>query len=259
MDPLTLVGIGMAFVFLFLGIIMEGTNPASLIGIPAFLIVVFPTVMVSLAGLTKADLSSVVASTKKALLGKAESASESIGIVVEFAERARKEGLLALEESAKSIEDPFLKKGINLAVDGTDPEELREILEAEIASKKTTDKVGAKFYTDMGGFCPTLGIVGAVTGLIKVLGSLENPAEAGHGIAVAFIATFYGVLLANAVFLPMANKIKRASEVESHHMELVMEGIMSIQAGANPRVIEQKLLSFLPEKERAALADEQAA
>ncbi|HZR11962.1 MAG TPA: flagellar motor protein [Acidimicrobiia bacterium] len=259
MDPLTLVGVVGGILLVLVGGIMEGAQPGALIGIPAFMIVVIPSFLVALAGYTKADISSIVGGLKQAFTGKVESAAGSIELVVEFAERARKEGLLALEEGAKTIEDPFLKKGIMLAVDGTDPEELREILEAEVASKKAHSKVPAKFFADMGGFSPTLGIVGAVMGLMHVLGNLSDPASAGEGIAGAFVATFYGVLFANAIYLPLSNKLKRIAEAEAQHMELVLEGILSIQAGSNPRVIEQKLLSFLPDKEREALEAERAA
>ncbi len=246
MDPLTLIGVGGAFLLLLVGVIMEGTNIGTLIGIPAFIIVVVPTVMISLAGLTKADLKTVFSGLKRAFLGKAASPREPITQMVSFAEQARRDGLLSLEEPAKSIEDPFLRRGIELAVDGTDPEELAEILEAEVEAKRQEHKVAAKFFSDMGGYSPTLGIIGAVTGLIHVLGNLENPAAAGHGIAGAFVATFYGVAFANMAFLPIANKLKRVAEIEISRMSIIVEGILSIQAGANPRVVEQKLLAFVP-------------
>ncbi|MFN8025639.1 MAG: flagellar motor protein [Acidimicrobiia bacterium] len=259
MDPLTLIGIGGAFFLLFVGVIMEGTNPAALIGIPAFIIVIVPTILVSAAGLTKADIPTVIAMMKKALMGSVESAADSIALLVSFADTARKEGLLALEEPSRSLEDPFLRKGINLAVDGTDPDELREILEADIHSRKLEDKVAHKFFTDMGGFAPTLGIVGAVTGLIHVLGNLADPASAGEGIAGAFVATFYGVAFANIVFLPIGNKIKRVADAEAERMELLLEGILAIQAGANPRVVEEKLVAHLPPAERENYAEPEAA
>ncbi|HVM41052.1 MAG TPA: flagellar motor protein [Acidimicrobiia bacterium] len=257
MDPLTIISVVGAFIFLFVGVILEGTNPGQLIGIPAFLIVVLPTIMVGLSGFVKKDVSTIVAATKRGLFGKVEEADDSVRNLVSFAERARREGLLALEEEAKGIEDPFLKKGVQLAVDGTDPEELAEILTLEIQSKKAHDQIGIKFYNDIGGYSPTLGIIGAVVGLIAVLQKLDDPLAAGHGIAVAFIATFYGVAFANMIFLPLGNKLKRLSEIEVHHMELMLEGILAIQAGANPRVIEQKLFAFLhqtgdAEEERAA-------
>jgi chemotaxis protein MotA len=256
MDPLTIIAVGGAFAFLFIGIIMEGTNPGTLIGIPAFLIVVIPTMLAGLSGFVKDDVSAIMGSIRRALMGKLEAPDESVRNLVSFAERARREGLLALEEEAKSIEDPFLKKGIQLAVDGTDPEELHEILELEIAAKKSYDGIGVKFFNDIGGYSPTLGIIGAVVGLIAVLQKLDDPLAAGHGIAVAFIATFYGVAFANMVYLPLANKLKRLSDLEVHHMELLLEGILAIQAGANPRVIEQKLFAFL---HKSSVEDEQAA
>ncbi len=259
MDPLTLIGIGGAFAFLMLGIIMEGANPAELIGIPAFLIVIFPTICIGVAGFMKSDVSLIVAGLTKAFTGKIEESGPAISTLVEFADKARKEGLLALEDGAKTIEEPFLRKGIELAVDGTDPEEVHAILEAEIHAKKTNDKIAAKFFADLGGFAPTLGIIGAVTGLIKVLGNLSDPTAAGEGIAVAFIATLYGILFANMIFLPIGNKLKRIAEAETHHMEIIMEGILAIQAGSNPRVIEQKLMSYLPPAERAAAAHKDAA
>jgi chemotaxis protein MotA len=259
MDPMTLIGIGGAFFLLFVGIIMEGTSPAALIGIPAFLIVVFPTILVAAAGLTKPDIAVVISTTKRAITGTIVAASDSIAVLVGFAEVARKEGLLALEESSRSVEDPFLRKGLNLAVDGTDPEELRDILEAEVHAKRVEDRIAAKFFTDMGGFAPTLGILGAVTGLIHVLGNLADPAAAGEGIAGAFVATFYGVAFANIVFMPIANQLKRMSEGEIHRMDLLLEGILAIQAGSNPRIIEEKLLAHLPPAERALYSDERKA
>ena len=166
--------------------------------------------------------------------------------VVQLAERARREGLLALEDAMKDVEDPFLRKGLELAIDGTDPEELREILEAEIEAKRAADKVRAKVFTDMGGYSPTIGIIGTVLGLIHVLEQLSEPEKLGHLIAAAFVATLWGVLLANVVFLPLGKKVQRVSDLECKQMELAVEGIMAIQSGANPRVVAQKLKSYLP-------------
>src|SRR3954452_6749784 len=243
MDPGTLVGIGLAFAAVFGSMVMEGGNPASILLPPALILVFVGTFGVAMAcGLMK-DATGALAALKTALMSKKHPADETVATLVSFAERARREGLLALEEMAKSVDDPFMRKGIELAVDGTDPDELRDIMEAEIASKKAADKAGAKFFENMGGFAPTLGIIGTVLGLIHVLENLSEPDKLGHLIAGAFVATLWGVLSANLFWLPMANKLKRVSEVECHHMELVLEGVLSVQAGANPRVIEQKLLS----------------
>src|SRR5437763_14772288 len=192
-------------------------------------------------------------------MAKKHEPDEPIKKVVNFAERARREGLLALEESAKTIDDPFLKKGIELAVDGTDPEELRDILENEIASMRARHRIGMKFFENMGGFAPTLGILGTVLGLVHVLENLSDPGKLGPLISSAFIATLWGVLSANGFWLPMANKLKRTSEIEVQHRELLLEGILSIHAVATPPLIEQKLLTYLAPKEREALDKSKAA
>ena len=250
MDPATLVGVGLALVAVFGSMIMEGGNPASILLPPALMLVFVGTFGVAMASGLMKDATGAMGALKTAFLGKKHSADETVTTLVGFAERARREGLLALEEMAKTVDDPFMRKGIELAVDGTDPEELRDIMEAEIASKKATDKAGAKFFGDMGGFAPTLGIIGTVLGLIHVLENLSEPEKLGHLIAGAFVATLWGVLTANVLWLPIGNKLKRVGEIEAHHMQLVMEGVLAVQAGANPRVIEQKLLSFLPAAER---------
>ena len=259
MDPGTLVGIILTFVSLLVAMIMEGGQPMSLILIPALMIVFGGTFGAALAGGNIKDFTGGFGQLKKALLSKPATSDDTVRTLVGFAERARRDGLLALEETAKSIDDPFLRKGIELAVDGTDPEELRDILESEIQAKKKTDKVGVSLFQDMGGYAPTMGIIGTVLGLVHVLENLSNPDELGHLIAGAFVATLWGVLTANAVWLPISRKLTRVGAEEVTHMELLLEGVMAIQAGSNPRVIEQKLLSFLPAKERAALESEQAA
>jgi chemotaxis protein MotA len=259
MDPGTFAGIALALGCLFGSVVMEGGNPAAIIAPGPIILVFGGTFGVAMASGLLKDATGIMALFKGALLAKKHEPDEPIKNVVTFAERARREGLLALEESAKTIEDPFLKKGIELAVDGTDPEELRDILENEIASMKARHKVGMKFFENMGGFAPTLGILGTVLGLVHVLENLSDPGKLGPLISSAFIATLWGVLSANLFWLPIANKLKRVSEIEVHHRELLLEGILSIQAGANPRVIEQKLLTYLAPKERAALDKSKAA
>ncbi|MDP9388630.1 MAG: flagellar motor protein [Actinomycetota bacterium] len=258
MDPAILIGIALALLSVFVSMIMEGGNPASILLPPAMIIVFGGTFGVGLAcGLLK-DFTSAFGAAARALTGRAHPPDETIARLVEFADKARRDGLLALEEAAKDVDDPFLRKGLELAVDGTDPEDLREILETEIAAKKASDKAAAKPFADMGGFAPTLGIIGTVLGLIHVLENLSEPEKLGHLIAGAFVATLWGVLSANLFWLPLANRIKRLGEIEAHHMELILEGVMSIQGGGNPRIVHQKLLSFLSAKERAA-AEQQAA
>ena len=258
MDPGTIAGIVAAFVAVLGSMVMEGGNPASMLAPPAILLVFVGSAGVALASGLLKDATSIPALLKTALLAKPHAADETIKQVVKFAETARREGLLALEEASRTIEDPFLKKGIELAVDGTDPEELREILESDVMAMKARHKAGAKFFTDMGAYAPTLGIIGTVLGLVHVLENLSEPEKLGHLIAGAFLATLWGVMSANLLWLPIGSKLKRVSEIEVHHRELLMEGVISIQAGANPRVIEQKLLSFLAEAERPAMTEKAA-
>lgn len=258
MDPATLIGIVLAFAAIMVSTVMEGGDPAAIIAPPALVLVFGGTFGVGLASGLMSDMTTSLKALKDALLTKQHTADGTVAAVMELAERARREGLLALEEAAKAVEDPFLKKGIELAVDGTDPDELRDILEAEITATKQRAKAAAKLYDNMGGYAPTIGIIGTVLGLVHVLENLNQPDQLGHMIAAAFFATLWGVLSANVMWLPIGSKIKRAAEVQAHHMEIVVEGVLSVQAGSNPRIIEQKLLSLLgtapdkPDLEQAA-------
>ena len=258
MDPGTIAGIGIALFCIFGSMIMEGGQPGALIAPPAMLLVFGGTFGVAMASGLMKDATGAGGMIAKALKAKPEPPDETIAQMVEFAERARREGLLALEEVTKTVENPFLKKGIELAVDGTDPEELREILENDIQAYRAEQKVGAKFFENMGGFAPTLGIIGTVIGLIHVLGNLSDPGKLGPLIASAFLATLWGIMSANVFWLPIANRLKRVAEIEIHHRELLIEGILSIQAGANPRIVQQRLLSHLSDKDRARILAEAA-
>ena len=196
----------------------------------------------------------IVRSLKRALTWKPVSPAELVPVVVKLADKARREGLLTLEETANEVGDEFLSKAIGLAVDGTDPEELREILEAELYAKKAADKQSAKFFNDMGGYAPTIGIIGTVMGLVHVLENLSQPDLLGHLIAGAFVATLWGVMTANLVWLPIGNRLHRLGELEAARMEMVIEGVLAVQAGSNPRVVAQRLRSLLPAADRDAEA-----
>lgn len=259
MDPATLAGIGLAFAAIFTAMILEGGNPASIFLLPPLLLVFGGTFGAAMAGAMLRDAIGVVGWLKKAVLSKVAPAGDVVGVVVKLAERARREGLLALEDAMKEVDDPFLRRGLELAIDGTDPEELREILEAEIEAKRAADRQGSKFFADMGGYAPTIGIIGTVIGLVHVLENLSKPEELGRLIAGAFVATLWGVLSANVLWLPLSNRVRRISELECRQMELVVEGIMAIQAGSNPRVVAQKLRSLLPREEAGGADKEKAA
>jgi chemotaxis protein MotA len=257
MDPATLVGIILAFVAIFAAMILEGGSPGAIFLVAPLVLVFVGTLGAAMAGGMLKDTIRLIDSLKRVLLSKSAVYDRLVDDIVKLAEKARREGLLALEDAMKEVQDPFLKKGLQLAIDGTDSEELAGILEAEVEAKKKADKQAAAIFTAMGGYAPTIGIIGTVIGLIHVLENLSEPSKLGGLIASAFVATLWGVLSANVIWLPMGAKMKRLSEIECGQMELVIAGIINIQAGANPRLVAQKLRSLLPpgavkEKEKAA-------
>jgi len=249
MDPATILGVLLAFGAIFGAQIMEGGDPMSIMLVPPLILVFGGTLGAAMAGGIMRDSTGIVAQLKRAMTMKKMPADALIATVVSLAERARREGLLALEDAAKEVQHPFLRKGLQMAIDGTDPDELSDILHSEVAAKRKADKAGAKIFADMGGYAPTIGIIGTVMGLIHVLENLSNPDELGHLIAGAFVATLWGVMTANVLWLPIGARLKRVSEIECDQMELAIEGILAIQAGANPRVVGQKLKSLLPPDE----------
>jgi chemotaxis protein MotA len=246
MDIATIVGVVVALVIVFAVQIMEGGSPASIILIPSMLLVFGGAFAAAMAGGVLKDALGAGASLKKAFLPKVTPPNELVDSIVKLAEQARREGLLALEDAVRSVEHPFLKRGLQLAIDGTDPEELHDILHAEVGAKKKADKAGAKIFENMGGYAPTVGIIGTVMGLVHVLENLDKPETLGHSIAAAFVATLWGVLSANLIFLPVAARLARLSGIECEEMELAIEGVLAIQAGSNPRLVAQKLRSLLP-------------
>jgi chemotaxis protein MotA len=252
MDPVTLIGFVVSFVALLVFMILEGSDPTSLLNLPAIVLVIVATFGAAMASQTISDLKKLPAWFKLAVMpGRVPAATAQIQTLVSLAEKARKEGLLALEAQVKNIDDPFLRRGLQMGIDGTDPEELRAVLEGEIAAKKAEDKTAAKFMNAMGGSAPTIGIVGCIVGLMNVMANLNEPSSLGPMIAAAFVATLWGVMAANFWFLPMGAKILRVSELQAAQMELLVEGITEIQAGTSPRAVRQKLISLVPPSEVA--------
>jgi chemotaxis protein MotA len=257
MDLATIIGVVVALVIVFTVQILEGGSPASIILIPSMLLVFGGAFMAGMAGGVMKDAIGVGKLLQKAFLAKVTPPNKLVDDIVKLAERARREGLLALEDAVKTVEHPFLKRGLQLAIDGTDPEELHDILHAEVAAKKKADKAGMKIIENMGGYAPTIGIIGTVMGLVHVLENLNKPESLGHSISAAFVATLWGVLSANVIWLPLAARLSRLSGIEAEEMELVIDGVLAIQAGSNPRLVAQKLRSLLPPD--AAKAAEAAA
>lgn len=259
MDPAGIVGIVLAFGAIYLALTLEGADPMSIL-LPAPLILVWGgTLGVGLAGHTLKDALRAFKSIPGAMKAKAPDAGANVDTVVQLAERARREGLLALEDDARSVEDPFLREGLQAAIDGTDPEDLRMTLEDRIATKRTTDRVNAKYFADMGGYAPTIGIIGTVISLVHVLENLSDPSALGHSIAAAFVATLWGILSANVVWLPISARIRRISDMECQQMEITLEGLLAVQAGANPRLVGERLRSLVPDAGGKPAAEKDAA
>jgi chemotaxis protein MotA len=242
-DPATIIGVVLAFGAIIGSMIMEGGNPMSIIAPPALLLIFVGTAGACMAGNT---IPTTIGAFQWLIFGMTAKKPDLDSVVeplVKMAEKARREGLLALESEMESISDPFMKKGLQMAVDGTDPDDLYEILSAEVKSKKAAAAIGIGFWTDAGGYSPTIGIIGTVLGLVHVLENLSQPDKLGHLIAGAFIATLWGVLSANVMFLPWGKRIKNVVAMEAARMELIIDGVLAIQAGANPRVVASKLQS----------------
>lgn len=252
MKAATLIGIVIGAVGILGGGMMEGTSPTMLINIPAMLIVFGGTLGVTMASVGMETMKNVPGLYKRAFSAEPPALGARVGLIVGFAERARRDGLLALESEVEGIEDPFTKKGLQLVVDGTDPDMLREIMETEIDAMSARHRAGAECFKQAGGYSPTMGIIGTVMGLVHVLSNLSQPETLGPSISAAFIATLFGVGVANVVFLPVAARLKALSEEEVEERDLLLEGIMAIQSGDNPRVVAERLMSFVPPAQREA-------
>jgi|1185.fasta_scaffold02448_4 chemotaxis protein MotA len=254
MKAITGIGIGVAIGGIMLGALMEGTNPIMLVNIPALLIIGGGTLGATMASTSFATFMSMPKLAITAAKGQDHDPSEAIHQMVELAEKARRNGLLALEEDVNKIDDAYTRKGLQLVVDGTDSDLVRSILESEIDGMAQRHHEGATPFKDASGFAPTIGVLGTVMGLVVVLGNLDEPAKLGPHIAGAFLATLYGVGSANLIFLPIANKLKAMSGEEANHRTMVLEAILSIQAGDNPRVLAEKLETFVPPAKRPSAA-----
>ncbi|NLN76962.1 MAG: flagellar motor protein [Armatimonadetes bacterium] len=246
MDIATILGIVIAWGALVIAVILEGGSFGSLVNTPAFVLVVFGTIGAAIAGTSIKTLFSLPAIVRSAFKGTVMNPPELIRTMVGFARKARREGVLSLEVAVQEVDNEFLRKGVMLVVDGTPSVMLREILETEVIGMQERHKVGETFFSSLGGFSPTLGIIGTVIGLINMLAKLSEPGEMGHAIATAFVATLYGVMFANLVYLPIAGKLRTNTAEEVVACEMIIEGVLSIQAGDNARIVETRMMAFLP-------------
>jgi chemotaxis protein MotA len=245
MDIATFIGIVASFGLLVTAITM-GSGLGAFINIPSLLVVLGGTICATMINYPLKDVIKSIQVAKKAFTTKNMSVDEIIASFVHFASKARKEGILALENLLPQVEDDFFRKGVQLTIDGLEPQSIVEIMETEITFIRDRHRQGADMFQTMGTFAPAFGMIGTLIGLVQMLQSMEDPETIGPAMAVALITTFYGAVMANVLFLPIAGKLRTRSKEESLVKELILQGIMSLSRGDNPRILEQKLHSFLP-------------
>jgi len=245
MDILSIVGLLLAVVAITLGAVLKGAGLHALVSAAAFMIVIVGTVAAICVQTPMDVMRRALAMFPWILRPPAHEPAKLINKIVAWSNIARRQGLLGLEDMIDDEADPFLRKGLQLVVDGSEPDTIRSTLELDMHARETADTRAAKVFEGMGVYSPTLGIIGAVLGLMAVMQNLDDPAKLGHGIAAAFTATVYGIGMANLFFLPVANKLKVAVLARSNLNEMQVEGLIGIAQGENPRIIEGKLLGFL--------------
>ena len=249
MDFATIIGILGGFGLVIIAM-AAGGGIAWFFDGPSAMIVLGGTVGAVLINYPISDLLGVIKVAKNVFQGKEQQAGVVINQLVEMSKMARRDGIISLQKMIKQTSDPFLVKAINLVVDGIDPAHISEILETELDFIGERHRLGAEIFTTMGNFAPAMGLIGTLIGLVQMLKMMNNPSIIGPAMAVALITTFYGVILANLVFLPIAGKLRTKSSQELLLKQLIINGILSIQTGDNPRVVEQKLHSYISPRER---------
>ena len=252
MDKSSVAGIAIGIGGILAGLILEGGKVAQILQPTAALIVFGGTLGAVMLQFPLRVIAAAFRHLGRVFMDKSKDPQVLIGELVAYAHKARKEGIISLDNELKRIQDPFLKKTLMLAVDGTEPQEIRNMMELELDNQGEHNETIPRVFESAGGFSPTIGIIGAVLGLIQVMQHLDDISEVGRGIAVAFVATIYGVGAANLFFLPIAGKIKIRLRQEQTLNEMVLEGVISILEGMNPRMIETKLMAFFSEANERA-------
>ncbi len=245
MDIATLVGVISAFALVLTAITLGGSITL-FINIPSIMIVIGGTLGATMINYPLPDIFKVFKVVKNAFFHEKQTTAGIISNFVSLAGTARREGILALEAGINEMKDEFMKKGLQLSVDGLEPNSIREILQTEIVAIQDRHKLGSDIFTTIGTFAPALGMIGTLIGLVQMLQTMNDPSTIGPAMAVALLTTFYGALLANILCLPIAGKLKNRSNDEVMMKELMAEGIIAIAKGDNPRIIEQKLNAYLP-------------
>jgi chemotaxis protein MotA len=249
MDLGTLLGIVSGFGLVIIAMSMGG-GLGAFINAPSFMIVCGGTMGATLINYPISDVLGVIKVAKNAFFSEKVKTEKIMEMLIEMSKVSRREGILGLEKTLKDIKDPFFVKGMTLMIDGIEPAKLSELLNTEVEYIEERHRLGAEIFMTMGNFAPAMGMVGTLIGLVKMLMQMDDPSSIGPSMAVALITTFYGVILANLVFLPISGKLKTRSAKELAMKQLVMSGILSVQSGDNPRMLEQRLHSFVSPKER---------
>ncbi len=253
MDLSTIIGVVAALIIIAVVMIADGGSPAELFTHPqVILLTVGGSFMAAVVSQPMGSLKNIPKWFLNALFDRNKfEVSETIELLSAMADKARREGLLALEEESKKIENDFLRRGIMMVVDGVDPAQVRAILEIEIKHMhERHEHGGINFFNAIGGYAPTFGIIGTVMSLVTVLKQLDDPGSLGPKIASAFLATLWGILSANVIWLPLAGKLSHRNNEEVNYYHMLLEGILALQAGENPRVVKDKLSAFLAPNER---------
>jgi chemotaxis protein MotA len=254
MDPVTLWGMGSAVLSLLVLMVVDGTDPTAILLVPPLLLVVGGTLGATIAGGTSADLRRIGAWFRLAFAPvPVLRPAGTVDLIADLAGVARRDGMLDLEKRLPAVDDPFLRHALQMVVDGVPAERLRRVLEQESAARRREDRVAARFFARMGGYAPTIGIIGTVVGLVQVLHRLDDLDALGPLVGSAFVATLWGVLSANVFWLPLSTKILRGSDLRSTAMALAVEGACDIQAGLGPRSLRVRLRSLLPPSEAVAV------
>ncbi len=259
MDIASILGLGLCIIFVIISIVIGDQGVAAIwnfLDAPSAMITFGGSFCCILAAYTVQDYIAGLKSISLIFKTSEMNTPEVIRKIIELSNVARKEGLLSLEEASAELDDPFLKKGVLLIVDGTDPELVRGIMETELTSVDNRHRKKISFWDDLGAMGPAWGMIGTLIGLINMLQMMNDPSSIGPSMAIALITTLYGSMLANWICMPVATKLKAKNEIEMTIKEIMIEGLLSIQAGENPRVIEEKLKSFLTPAEKASMEQE---
>jgi chemotaxis protein MotA len=252
MQKATIIGLTMSIIAVFVGMAMKGASLTFLINPAAFLIIFLGTAATIVIGFPGSELKKIPKLFSIILKGqKLETEEEIIKMFTDFAGTARKNGLLSLESRMDEVDSPFMKKGLSMIIDGRDPEFVQYVLLEDIAAMEERHQGGALIFSQAGTYAPTLGVLGAVVGLVAALGNLSDIEVLGHSIAAAFIATLLGIYTGYVLWHPFANKLKRFSKQESTLKKMMFEGIVALQAGDSASTVEEKLKIFLPQSKRS--------